>query len=131
MQSTIALALSFLALTASAAPTPRSNVGSVTVQFFNDITGHNGDAPIPLDGTPVTLGQAYASSDLEVAGTLFVTSLQFTADFTDVSCDVFAPGKGEGSTPAAHIADPAEDFQRFKEVPVDWQEFTIVCTRPQ
>jgi hypothetical protein len=122
MLSTIALALPLLALTASAAPTRRT--ASVQVQFANDVTGANGNAEIPLDGTLISLGQAYANTDLEVDGTLFVTSLEFTADFQNVACTVFK----NSVTVVASIADPARDFQTFSEKPLNWQTgFEISC----
>lgn len=126
MQSTIALALSFLALTASAAPTPSYSGSTVSVQFSNDVTGHNGDAAIPLDGSHVKLGSAYANTNLENDGTLFVTSVLLVADFENVTCDSFKP---DGTiVSAAHLADPAKDFAKFGlNGPVDWQEFTIAC----
>src|SRR3979411_2043037 len=111
MHSTIALSLSFLALTICAAPAPRAAPSTVQVQFANDVTGANGNALIPLDGSAIVLGQAYANTDLEVDGTLFVTSLQFTADFSNVACDVL---KG-GVTNVGHIADPHADFQTFSQ----------------
>ncbi|KAE8443532.1 hypothetical protein EG329_001772 [Mollisiaceae sp. DMI_Dod_QoI] len=122
MFSTIALALPLLALTASAAPTARSS--SVQVQFANDVTGANGNAYIPLDGSLVSLGQAYGHTNLEVDGTLFVTSLEFTANFQNVACTVFK----DGVTVVASIADPARDFQTFSQKPLDWQSgFEISC----
>jgi hypothetical protein len=120
MFSTIALAL--LALTASAAPTRRTP--SVQVQFANDVTGANGNALIPLDGSLVSLGQAYANTDLEVGGTLFVTSLEFTANFQNVECTVFK----NGVTVVASIADPQQDFETFSQKPLNWQTgFEISC----
>jgi hypothetical protein len=122
MFSTLALALPLLALTASAAPTART--ASVEVQFANDVTGANGNAYIPLDGSLVSLGQAYANTNLEVAGTLNVTSLQFTANFQNVACTVFK----NGVTVVASIADPAKDFETFSEKPLNWQTgFEISC----
>jgi hypothetical protein len=124
MQSIIAFALSALAITASAAPTTRSP-GTVQVQFANDVTGANGNARIPLDGSDVVLGQAYGNTNLEVDGTLFVTSLQFTADFQNVACIVLK----DFSAVVASIADPHQDFQTFSQKPLNWQSgFTIRCT---
>ncbi|KAL7931546.1 hypothetical protein V8C35DRAFT_309778 [Trichoderma chlorosporum] len=123
MQSAIALALSFLALTASAAPSRRTT-GTVQVQFANDVTGANGNAQIPLDGVPINLGQAYGGTNLEKDGTLFVTSLQFTANFQNVQCIVLK----NGVIKVAEIANPHQDFQTFSQKPVDWQNgFTISC----
>jgi len=122
MLSTLALALPLLALTVSAAPTRRTT--SVQVQFANDVTGANGNALIPLDGSLVSLGEAYANTNLEVAGTLFVTSLEFTANFQNVACTVFK----NGATVVANIADPAQDFQTFSQKPLNWQTgFEISC----
>ncbi|RFU24003.1 hypothetical protein B7463_g12332, partial [Scytalidium lignicola] len=122
MLSTLALALPFLALTASAAPTRRTP--SVQVQFANDVTGANGNAFIPLDKSLVSLGEAYANTNLEVDGTLFVTSLQFTANFQNVECTVFK----NGATVVASIADPKTDFQTFSKKPLNWQTgFEISC----
>lgn len=122
MFSTLALALPLLALTASAAPTRRTT--SVQVQFANDVTGANGNAYIPLDGSLVSLGQAYANTDLEVDGTLNVTSLEFTANFQNVACTVFK----NGVTVVASIADPEKDFETFSEKPLNWQTgFEISC----
>ncbi|KAG0646357.1 hypothetical protein D0Z07_8224 [Hyphodiscus hymeniophilus] len=130
MHSTIALAVSFLAATISAAPTlqslPRQAPSTVQVQFSNVVTGANGNALIPLDGSSVILGEAYANTNLEKDGTLFVTSLEFTADFQNVACTVL---KNE-ATVVASIADPAMDFQTFSEKPLNWQAgFTISCTK--
>lgn len=106
-------------------PTRRA-ASSVQVQFSNVVTGANGNAWIPLDNSPVVLGQAYANTNLEVAGTLFVTSLEFTANFQNVVCNVLK----DGTTNVAHIADPAQDFQTFSEKPLNWQAgFTISCTK--
>lgn len=105
----------------------RRTANTVQVQFANDVTGANGNALIPLDGTPIVLGQAYANTNLEVAGTLFVTSLQFTANFQNVVCDVLK----DGTTNVAHIADPGQDFDKFSQKPLNWQAgFTISCTLP-
>jgi hypothetical protein len=125
MHSTIALSLSFLALTISAAPAPRAAPSTVQVQFANDMTGANGNAEIPLDGSSIVLGQAYANTDLEIDGTLFVTSLEFTGNFANVACDVLK----DGVTNVAHIADPQQDFQTFSQKPLNWQAgFNINCT---
>jgi len=125
MFSTLALALPLLALTASAAPARRTD--SVQVQFANDFTGANGNAYIPLDGSLVSLGQAYGNTNLEVDGTLFVTSLQFTANFQNAECTVFK----DGTTVVASIADPSRDFETFSQKPLNWQSgFEISCTRP-
>ncbi|PTB62044.1 hypothetical protein BBK36DRAFT_1145123 [Trichoderma citrinoviride] len=125
MRFAIASSLSLLALTASAAPSPR-DVGTVQVQFANDQTGANGNARIPLDGRPVELGQAYGHTNLEKDGTLFVTSLQFTADFQNVECIVLR----DFTTKVADISDPHQDFQTFSQKPVDWQNrFTISCKK--
>ncbi|EHK16742.1 uncharacterized protein TRIVIDRAFT_217058 [Trichoderma virens Gv29-8] len=128
MHSAIAYSLSLFALAVSAAPTdPTARAaGTVQVQFSNDVTGANGNARIPLDGSPVSLGQAYANTNLERDGTLFVTSLLFTADFQNVACTVLR----NGVTVVANINDPHQDFQRFAQKPVDWQNgFTISCTK--
>jgi hypothetical protein len=125
MISTLALALPLLALTASAAPTRRTP--SVQVQFANDVTGANGNADIPLDGSFVSLGEAYANTNLEVDGTLFVTSLEFTANFQNVACTVFK----NRETVVASIADPAKDFETFSAKPLNWQTgFEISCAIP-
>ena len=130
MHSTIALSLSFLALTISAAPAPRAAPSTVQVQFANDMTGANGNAEIPLDGSSIVLGQAYGNTDLEVDGTLFVTSLMFTGDFANVACDVLKSGI-TGITKVASIADPQADFQTFSELPLNWESgVTINCTLP-
>ena len=122
MLSTLALALPLLALTASATPTRRTT--RVQVQFANDVTGANGNALIPLDGSLVSLGQAYANTNLEVDGTLFVTSLEFTANFQNVACTVFK----NGVTVVASIADPQRDFETFSQKPLNWQTgFEISC----
>ncbi|KAL7909801.1 hypothetical protein GGI35DRAFT_451059 [Trichoderma velutinum] len=123
MHSAIAFTLSALALAVSAAPAPRS-VGTVQVQFANDITGANGNAPIPLDGTNISLGEAYGNTNLFKDGTLFVTSLQFTADFTNVQCVVLK----DFQKVVASLSDPSQDFQRFSQQPLDWETgFTIAC----
>lgn len=129
MHSTIAIALSFLAATISAAPSlrslPRQTPSTVEVQFSNIVTGANGNAYIPLDGSSVVLGEAYANTDLEQNGTLFVTSLEFTADFQNVACEVLK----DEATVVASIADPGQDFQTFSAKPLNWQTgFTISCT---
>ncbi|RFU75001.1 hypothetical protein TARUN_7232 [Trichoderma arundinaceum] len=124
MHSAIALTLSTLALAVSAAPARRST-GAVQVQFANDVTGANGNALIPLDGSNVSLGQAYANTNLSQDGTLLVTSLQFTADFANVECIVLK----DFTTVVASIADPERDFQTFSQKPLNWQTgFTISCT---
>lgn len=123
MFSALALALPFLALTASAAPSRRT--ASVQVQFANDVTGANGNAYIPLDGSLVSLGDAYGHTNLEVDGTLFVTSLEFTANFQNVECTVFK----DGVTVVASIADSVRDFQTFSQKPLNWQTgFEISCS---
>jgi len=125
MHSAIAFSLSLLALTASAAPA-RRDVGTVQVQFANDVTGANGNARIPLDGNLVSLGQAYGNTNLEKDGTLLVTSLQFTADFQNVECVVLK----DAQTRVANIADPHQDFQKFSQKPLDWQNgFAIACNK--
>ncbi|KAL6874775.1 hypothetical protein J3F83DRAFT_712741 [Trichoderma novae-zelandiae] len=125
MRFAIASSLSLLALTASAAPSPQ-NVGTVQVQFANDQSGANGNARIPLDNRPVDLGQAYGHTNLEKDGTLFVTSLFFTADFQNVECIVLKDFK----TKVADISNPRQDFQTFSQKPVDWQKgFTISCKK--
>lgn len=124
MRSAIAFTLSTLALAVSAAPARRTD--SVQVQFANDVTGANGNAFIPLDGSNVSLGQAYADTNLEKDGTLFVTSLEFTADFSNVACVVLK----DLETVVASIADPERDFQAFSQKPLNWQTgFTIACNR--
>jgi len=126
MHSAIAFTLSFLALSISAAPAPRAP-GTVQVQFANNVSGANGNALIPLDGSSVVLGEAYANTNLSKDGTLFVTSLQFTADFTNVACKVLK----DKTTEVASIADPQQDFQTFSQKPLNWQTgFTISCTGP-
>ncbi|EHK24615.1 uncharacterized protein TRIVIDRAFT_91616 [Trichoderma virens Gv29-8] len=123
MHSAIAFTLSALALAVSAAPAPR-NVGTVQVQFANDVTGANGNALIPLDGTDISLGEAYGNTNLFKDGTLFVTSLQFTADFTNVQCVVLK----DLQTVVASLSDPSRDFQKFSQQPLDWETgFTIAC----
>lgn len=123
MRSAIAFTLSTLALAVSAAPARRTT-GSVQVQFANDVTGANGNAFIPLDGSNVSLGVAYADTNLEKDGTLFVTSLQFTGDFSDVACVVLK----DLETVVASLADPERDFQTFSQKPLNWQTgFTIAC----
>ncbi|KAL7936604.1 hypothetical protein V8C35DRAFT_278016 [Trichoderma chlorosporum] len=123
MHSAIAFTLSTLALAVSAAPAPRAP-GSVQVQFANDVTGASGNAFIPLDGSNVSLGVAYANTNLEVDGTLFVTSLEFTADFQNAQCVVLK----DFETVVASIADPERDFQTFSQKPLNWQTgFTIAC----
>jgi hypothetical protein len=125
MLSTVPLSLSFLAFTVSAAPALRAVPSTVQVQFANDVTGANGNAEIPLDGSSINLGQAYGNTDLFKDGTLFVTSLEFTGNFANVACEVL---KG-GVTKVASIADPQADFQTFSETPLDWETgFTISCT---
>ncbi|KAL6885417.1 hypothetical protein GGI43DRAFT_419196 [Trichoderma evansii] len=125
MRSAIAATLSTLALAVSAAPA-RRNVGSVQVQFANDVTGANGNAWIPLDGSNVSLGEAYGNTNLEKDGTLFVTSLEFTADFQNVQCVVLK----NFETVVASISDFSRDFQTFSQKPLDWQTgFTIACNR--
>ena len=123
MHPTIALSLSVLARTISAAPACQAP-GAVQVQFANDVTGANGNALIPLDGSSIGLGQAYANTDLFKDGTLFVTSLEFTSDFTNVACEVLK----DETTEVASIADPQADFQTFSETPLNWETgFTISC----
>ncbi|KAL5088771.1 hypothetical protein Trisim1_006186 [Trichoderma cf. simile WF8] len=125
MRSAIAFTLSALALAVSAAPAPRSG-GTVQVQFANDVSGANGNAFIPLDGSEVSLGQAYANTNLAKDGTLFVTSLQFTADFANVDCVVLK----DFAKVVASIADPERDFQKFSQTPLDWETgFTISCIK--
>jgi carbonic anhydrase len=122
MLSTLAFGLPLLALTAFAAPTSRT--ASVQVQFANDVTGANGNAFIPLDGSLVSLGQAYSNTNLEINGTLNVTSLAFTANFQNVACTVFK----NGATVVASIADPKKDFETFSQKPLNWQTgFDISC----
>lgn len=106
------------------AVTRDAEVKKVQVQFANDVSGANGNALIPVDNSAVNLGVAYANTNLEKAGTLLVTSLQFTADFQNVACDVVK----DGNKVVAHIEDPGMDFMTFSQVPVDWQNgFTISC----
>jgi hypothetical protein len=124
MHSAIAFSLSLLALAVSAAPSRRAPA-TVQVQFANDVTGANGNALIPVDGSFVQLGEAYANTNLEQDGTLFVTSLEFTADFSNVACEVLK----DGVTKVASIADPEQDFQTFSQKPLNWQTgFAISCT---
>lgn len=118
--------LPFLILTISAAPTCQAP-GAVGVQFANGITGANGNALIPLDGSPVSLGQAYADTGLFNNESLFVTSLEFTSNFANVACAVLK----DEITQVASIADPQSDFQTFSETPLDWARgFTISCSIP-
>lgn len=122
MLSNIALSLlPLLAASVSAAP----SAPSVQVQFANDVTGANGNARIPLDGSAIVLGQAYAGTNLAKNGTLFVTSLQFTADFSNVACEVIKTDVGKT---VASISNFQQDFQRFSQKPLNWQTgFTISC----
>ncbi|KAM3510782.1 hypothetical protein MY11210_005563 [Beauveria gryllotalpidicola] len=124
MLSTIAITLPLLAAFVSAAPqTPAT--GSVQVQFANNWSGANGNAWIPLNGSPVQLGQAYANTNLFKDGTLFVTSLQFTSNFQLVSCEVL---KG-GTKKVAEIHNPGQDYQTFSQKPLDWAKgFAISCS---
>ncbi|KAJ3498499.1 hypothetical protein NLG97_g1075 [Lecanicillium saksenae] len=126
MLSTSIVALPVLAASVFAAPAPQAPAtGSVQVQFANNWSGANGNAWIPLDGSAVALGQAYANTNLFKDGTLFVTSLQFTANFQHVACKVLK----DGSKQVADIHNPAQDFQTFSQKPVDWAKgFTISCT---
>lgn len=122
MLPTLALALSLLAFAVSAAPTRRT--ASVQVQFANDVTGANANALIPLDGSLVPFEQAYGNTELEVNGTLNVTSFEFTANFQNVACNVFL----NSVTVIASIADPEKDFETFSQTPVNWQTgFQISC----
>ncbi|KAL7901895.1 hypothetical protein HDV63DRAFT_378018 [Trichoderma sp. SZMC 28014] len=124
MRSAIAFSLPLLAL-ASAAPSSR-DVGEVTVQLSNDVSGANGDASIPLNGAPVDIGQAFGKSDLFKDGTLFVTSIFFVANFQNVDCVVVRNRVQQ----VANIFDPSKDFERFAQQPVDWEHgFTISCTK--
>lgn len=126
MVSAIAFALPLLAAVASAAPSPQAPAtGSVQVQFANNFSGANGNAWIPLDGSAVSLGDAYGNTNLFKDGTLFVTSLQFTANFQLVSCEVLK----DGVKKVAEISNPTQDFQTFSQTPVDWETgFTISCS---
>lgn len=123
MRSAIAF-LPLLAL-ASAAP-PSHNAGKVTVQLSNDVSGANGDASIPLDGTPVDIGRAFGNSNLFKDGKLLVTSIFFVANFQNVDCKVVRNRVQQ----VANIFDPSKDFERFAQQPVDWEHgFTISCTK--
>ncbi|KAH6609370.1 hypothetical protein Trco_002716 [Trichoderma cornu-damae] len=123
MHSAIAFSLSCLALAVSAAPA-RRNTNAVQVQFANDFSGANGNAFIPLNGFPVSLGQAYANTNLSKDGTLFVTSLEFTANFANAECVVVQ----DGTTVVASIANPERDYQKFSSQPLDWENgVTISC----
>ncbi|KAL7919639.1 hypothetical protein ACQKWADRAFT_300677 [Trichoderma austrokoningii] len=125
MRSAIAFTLSLFAL-ASASPSSRRDVGKVTVQLSNDVSGANGDASIPLNGAPVDVGQAFGHSDLFKDGTLFVTSIFFVANFQNVDCTVLRNGVQQ----VANIFDPSKDFERFAQKPVDWEHgFTISCVQ--
>ncbi|KAL6904751.1 hypothetical protein GGI43DRAFT_432147 [Trichoderma evansii] len=125
MRSATAFSLSLLALAVSAAPSTR-DVDKVTVQLSNDDSGANGNAAIPTNGVPVDIGQAFGGSDLFKDGTLLVTSLFFQSNFQNADCKVFK----NGFTEVAHIFDPAKDFERFAQQPVNWEKgFTIACTR--
>lgn len=126
MISAIALTLPLLAASVAAAPAPQAPAtGSVQVQFSNNWSGANGNAWIPLDGSAVDLGQAYANTNLFKDGTLFVTSLQFTANFQLVSCEVLK----DGTKKVAEIHNPAQDFQTFSQQPLDWANgFAIHCS---
>ncbi|KAJ2982235.1 hypothetical protein NQ176_g1518 [Zarea fungicola] len=126
MVSAIAFALPLLAAVVSAAPAPQAPAtGSVQVQFANNFSGANGNAWIPLDGSAVSLGDAYGNTNLFKDGTLFVTSLQFTANFQLVSCKVLK----DGVTKVAEISNPTQDYKTFSQTPVDWETgFTISCS---
>ncbi|KAK8148030.1 hypothetical protein G3M48_000509 [Beauveria asiatica] len=125
MLSTSIIALPLLAASVFAAPAPQAPAtGRVRVQFANNWSGANGNAWIPLDGSAVALGHAYANTNLFKDGTLFVTSLQFTANFQHVSCKVLK----HGSKQVADIHNPGQDYQTFSQKPVDWAKgFTIHC----
>ncbi|KAK1255075.1 hypothetical protein MKX08_009070 [Trichoderma sp. CBMAI-0020] len=124
MRSALALSLSLLALV-SAAP-PSHNAGKVTVQLSNDVSGANGDASIPLDGSPVDVGRAFGNSNLFKDGKLLVTSIFFVANFQNVDCKVVRNRVQQ----VANIFNPSKDFERFAQKPVDWERgFTISCTR--
>lgn len=124
MLSTIAIALPLLAASVSAAPQSHAT-GSVQVQFANNWSGANGNAWIPLNGSPVQLGQAYANTNLFKDGTLLVTSLEFTANFQLVSCEVLK----DGTKKVAEIHNPGQDFQTFSQKPLDWAKgFAISCS---
>jgi hypothetical protein len=126
MHSALGFSFSLLALTISAAPTCQAP-STVEVQFANEITGANSNALIPLDGSSVSLGQAYANTNLFKDGTLFVTSLDFTSNFANVACAVL----NDEFTAVASIADPQADFQKFSETPLNWATgFTISCSIP-
>jgi hypothetical protein len=126
MHFAIGFSVSLLALTISAAPACQAP-SAVEVQFANDITGANSNALIPLDGSSVSLRQAYANTDLFKDGTLFVTSLDFTSNFANVACEVL----NTQFTAVASIADPQADFQKFSETPLNWATgFTISCSIP-
>ncbi|TQW00781.1 hypothetical protein V2A60_001823 [Cordyceps javanica] len=123
MLSSIAIALPLLAASVSAAPAAQTT-NSVRVQFSNDWSGANGNAWIPLNGSPVQLGQAYANTNLFKDGTLLVTSLQFTSNFQHVSCEVLK----DGTKKVAEIHNPSQDFQKFSSKPLDWAKgFAISC----
>ncbi|KAL7941056.1 hypothetical protein V8C42DRAFT_349060 [Trichoderma barbatum] len=123
MHSAIAFTLSALALAVSAAPAPR-NVATVQVQFANEVSGASGNAWIPLDGTNIHLGEAYGNTNLEKDGTLFVTSLQFTANFQGAQCVVLK----DLQTAVASLDNPGRDFMKFSQQPLNWQNgFTIAC----
>ena len=126
MFAKIALALPLLAASVSAAPTTQATAtGSVQVQFSNNVSGANGNAWIPLDGSAFHIGQAYANTNLFKDGTLFVTSLQFTSNFQLVACEVLK----DGTKKVAEIHNPGQDFQTFSEKPLNWANgFTISCS---
>ena len=87
IHSTIAFSLSFLALTISTAPAYQAP-GRVQVQFTNNITGVNSNTFIPLNRSSISLGQAYTNTNLFKDRTLFITSLEFTTDFTNIVYEV-------------------------------------------
>jgi hypothetical protein len=127
MRSTVALSLSFLALTTCAALVPRAG-STVRVQAVNQMSGANGDAYFPTDGTPVDFGVAYEQSDLfdPITKSVNVNAWLFVGEFGGVTCDTIKNGGNE-----AHLQDPSETFQLFSNKLVNWgpgRGFFVNCT---
>jgi hypothetical protein len=84
MKSAIIAALSFLAASVMAGPTPPT----VTVQLANDLSGANANKVILANGDRYTIGELFANTAVDVNGHILVTSAQLVTHPLHVGCEI-------------------------------------------
>ncbi|KAF1850420.1 uncharacterized protein K460DRAFT_301447 [Cucurbitaria berberidis CBS 394.84] len=130
MKFTIAAAATTLALATgiSALPAPASQI---TIRIFNDQSGANAEATVPVDNVPRNVVDLFRSTAIDSAGNIFGTSAQLTK-FSDTSkCTLVNVNvrdwKIELDGRAKNFVDL--DGDKTKAVPIWLGGFTFQCSQ--